>query len=436
MGTLVKPLPHPYESGEASKLRWYRILRPLRGSRLVPWEEEMTADWRRLTMRTHWVGNRSTLSAQLELTVTDEEAGGAVLLRLQGGYVDNGRGGQTIPSDPVITAAGATSRAVCKLRAQDAWSWTLQQMRPGSGASDIECSVCMSPFHEPVRFPAQPGSACGHIFCRGCVVRCLAAEHQKRASGGPAESAPCCPLCRAPLAEGVTAEAARSLPVDAEAAAQVEAEVLFHSAPFAVNYVSNSPTTWTAVRDGDSTLPQAISVAQLVANAAHPLLPTPPELSAWSQGAGRACTPQSAASATWRQWPQQRDRSRPKLRMFHCSTTRSCARGVAFGCGAASRPASSRARPSRSAPRCSASPSAPRARRSGSARAAASARCRLAWQLVEGAPLTLLEDGAPPARPPGTIRKPQAAPVHAGAPSGPAWRLAVASAARLRPPQS
>ena len=199
MGTLVKPLPHPYESGEASKLRWYRILRPLRGSRLVPWEEEMTADWHRLTMRTHWVGNRSTLSAQLELTVTDEEAGGAVLLRLQGGYVDNGRGGQTVPSDPVITAAGATSRAVCKLRAQDAWSWTLQQMRPGSGASDIECSVCMSPFHEPVRFPAQPGSACGHIFCRGCVVRCLAAEHQKRASGGPAASALCCPLCRAPM---------------------------------------------------------------------------------------------------------------------------------------------------------------------------------------------------------------------------------------------
>tara|TARA_B110001452_G_scaffold249586_1_gene237242 strand:- start:541 stop:1596 length:1056 start_codon:yes stop_codon:yes gene_type:complete len=254
MGTLAIPLHYPYESIGEAKLRWQLVKKLFRsGSQLEPWEAKMREDCHPLTMRTHWVGNRSTLSAQLELTVTDDKAGGAVLLRLQGGYVDNGRGGQTVPSDPIISAAGSTSRAVCKLRSFDAWSWTLQQMRPGSDASDIECSICMSPFYEPVRFPAQPGSGCGHVFCRGCVVRCLAFEP-------PPE--PCCPLCRAPLAEGATTGSARSLPLDAEAAAKVEAEILYHSAPFAVNYVSNSPTTWMAVPDGDSALPQAITVVR------------------------------------------------------------------------------------------------------------------------------------------------------------------------------
>lgn len=245
------------------RLRWRRFLRSLRSRQyVVAWDAEARAELHPLTLRTHWVGNKSSLSAQLELEVTDE-ASGAVLLKLHGGYVDGGQGERAYPADAVIATDQATSRAgaACKLRASDAWSWTLQPMRTGSASSDLECSVCMAPFHQPVRFPAQPGSPCGHVYCRECLIRCLAPEKQSHA-GGPTAAAPC-PLCRAPLADGMTAKAVASLPIDAEVAAKVAADVAYHCAPFAVNYVSNSSSAWMAASDGDGTLPKDLMVARI-----------------------------------------------------------------------------------------------------------------------------------------------------------------------------
>ncbi|CAM9599071.1 unnamed protein product [Lampetra planeri] len=49
-------------------------------------------------------------------------------------------------------------------------------------ASDLECSLCMRLFYEPVTTP------CGHSFCRKCLERCL-------------DHTPKCPLCKQTLAE-------------------------------------------------------------------------------------------------------------------------------------------------------------------------------------------------------------------------------------------
>ncbi|XP_041838643.1 LON peptidase N-terminal domain and ring finger 1, like isoform X2 [Melanotaenia boesemani] len=48
--------------------------------------------------------------------------------------------------------------------------------------SDLECSLCMRLFYEPVTTP------CGHTFCKNCLERCL-------------DHTPCCPLCKESLKE-------------------------------------------------------------------------------------------------------------------------------------------------------------------------------------------------------------------------------------------
>ncbi|KAM5173035.1 LON peptidase N-terminal domain and RING finger protein 1-like [Mantella aurantiaca] len=63
-----------------------------------------------------------------------------------------------------------------------------QKMCPNSALkellslSDVECSLCIRTFLEPVTTP------CGHTFCRECLLRCL--DHQ-----------PYCPLCKQSLRE-------------------------------------------------------------------------------------------------------------------------------------------------------------------------------------------------------------------------------------------
>lgn len=223
-------------------------------SRSVPpsWEDAALAAFHPLTMRITWRGDSQSLGARLEMTVRSDRDG-VVHLSLQGGYVDNGRGGQTSPSDAIIAApsTGAVSRAICELHANDRWSWNLQRMRGGGAPSELECSVCMHTFKNPVRFPARRDASCDHVFCRGCVSLCLPAS-------------PACPLCRAPAAEGMTAAETKRLPIDEAVAAAVAADVAFRSAAVTVNYVDRSHTVaWKADPDsGAATLPDAISVVR------------------------------------------------------------------------------------------------------------------------------------------------------------------------------
>ena len=214
-----------------------------------------------LTLTTIWTRDKYSWAAGLQLTVTRDEAEGSgaeKLLTLDGGYVflSGAKAGCVHPSDAIISgASGDMQRAVVGLKSNDTWSWTLQGSRSleGTRASELECSVCMSPFYEPVRFPAHEDvgpAACGHIFCRGCVVRCLA--------GGQT----CCPLCRAPLAQGMTALAAKRLPID-ETIAGETGKIHFKCEPFTISQVAGSPTTaWTATADEDdtTTLPKTITV--------------------------------------------------------------------------------------------------------------------------------------------------------------------------------
>uniref|UniRef100_A0AAV2LNV2 LON peptidase N-terminal domain and RING finger protein 1 n=2 Tax=Knipowitschia caucasica TaxID=637954 RepID=A0AAV2LNV2_KNICA len=52
----------------------------------------------------------------------------------------------------------------------------------GLDANDVECSLCMRLFYEPVTTP------CGHTFCKSCLERCL-------------DHTPQCPLCKQSLKE-------------------------------------------------------------------------------------------------------------------------------------------------------------------------------------------------------------------------------------------
>ena len=108
-----------------------------------------------------------------------------------------------LPTETIIVAAtGERYRGVCNYKSHDTWNWSLQTSRAAGfeGASHLECSVCMSALREPAKWPAHPSAeGCRHVFCRGCVVRCLSAE---QTSG--------CPLCRARPADGMTALKARS----------------------------------------------------------------------------------------------------------------------------------------------------------------------------------------------------------------------------------
>ena len=69
---------------------------------------------------------------------------------------------------------------------------------------DLECSICLEPFREPVRAP------CAHVFCRAC------ASALPRSAG--------CPLCRAPFRTPFGAPwEARDAPLDGRTAARFRA---------------------------------------------------------------------------------------------------------------------------------------------------------------------------------------------------------------------
>ena len=208
-------------------------------SRPAEWEKVTRAEFVPLTLHTRWVGERGSEAAQLELTVTDES--NATLLKLYGGFLVN-KANHVLPTEAIIVAAtGERYRGICTYKSHDTWHWSLQTSRAatGEGASDLECSVCMSALHHPVKWPAHPDvGGCGHVFCRGCVVRCLSAE---QTSG--------CPLCRAPVAEGMTALKARSLPMDEAAAAEIAADavIALKCNPITINAVSDPPSSiWAA----------------------------------------------------------------------------------------------------------------------------------------------------------------------------------------------
>jgi len=91
-----------------------------------------------------------------------------------------------------------------------------QPEAPPSDSSDgdslpegLVCAICLQLVHEPVLWPAAAES-CGHAFCKRCTLACVATAN------------PCCPLCRAPAAEGVTAE---DLVVDSATLERIESEV-------------------------------------------------------------------------------------------------------------------------------------------------------------------------------------------------------------------
>ena len=224
-------------------------------SSLPAWEEEARAALVPLTLKTRWVGERGGKAAQLELTVTNDETN-ATLLKLYGGFVIN-KDQHVLPTETIIVAAtGERYRGICKFKSHDTWNWSLQTSRAaaGEGASDLECAVCMSALHEPVKWPAHEDvGGCGHIFCRGCVVRCLSAEET---SG--------CPLCRAPIAEGMTALKARRLPIDTNAAAEMEADAItaFECKPMSINSISDPPSYWVApsTSSDNTTVPTVIAI--------------------------------------------------------------------------------------------------------------------------------------------------------------------------------
>ena len=209
------------------------------GASVGAWERETRASLVPLTLRTRWVGERGSEDARLELTVTD--ASNTKLLRLYGGFLVD-KANHVLPTETIIVAAtGERYRGVCNYKSHDTWNWSLQTSRAAGfeGASHLECSVCMSALREPVKWPAHPSAeGCGHVFCRGCVVRCLSAE---QTSG--------CPLCRAPVAEGMTALKARSLPMDEAAAAEIAADavIALKCNPITINAVSDPPSSiWAA----------------------------------------------------------------------------------------------------------------------------------------------------------------------------------------------
>ena len=143
---------------------------------LPSWVPDQSSTYSQLTLRTSWMSDIKSAAARLLLTVSD--AGGTELMNLDGGYVYMD-GGKCIPSHAIVSAPdGERWRAVCKMKAHDTWSWTLQTARSVGGGADgdceSDCSVCWSPFYQPTRFPASADAAhCEHIFCRECIVRCL-----------------------------------------------------------------------------------------------------------------------------------------------------------------------------------------------------------------------------------------------------------------------
>ena len=228
-------------------------------SSVPSWLPELASSFEPLVLRTCWTSDKVASAARLSLTVCKED--GTKVMSIDGGYVYKD-GGICIPTDAVISLpdGGKCWRAVCNRKQHDTWSWTLQTSRTVSsanGTTEHECSVCWSPFYRPVRFPAKPEAACSHVFCRECVVRCLSSGQSN------------CPLCRAPIVEGMTPLKAKSLPSDDRLEANIRTS--YSSAPVSVNFVTGNPATvWTAPSDlegapgegegGGRVLPAAISV--------------------------------------------------------------------------------------------------------------------------------------------------------------------------------
>ena len=73
--------------------------------------------------------------------------------------------------------------------------------------NELTCAICLNLLCEPVLWPAaDEATACRHVFCRNCIVRCVFSPSGKS-----------CPLCRAP-ASSVCVE---DLPVQVDVQRQV-----------------------------------------------------------------------------------------------------------------------------------------------------------------------------------------------------------------------
>ena len=72
---------------------------------------------------------------------------------------------------------------------------------------ELTCAICLNLLCEPVLWPAaDDATACRHVFCRHCIVRCTFSPSGKS-----------CPLCRAP-ASSVCVE---DLPIEVDVQRQV-----------------------------------------------------------------------------------------------------------------------------------------------------------------------------------------------------------------------
>ena len=73
--------------------------------------------------------------------------------------------------------------------------------------NELTCAICLSLLCEPVLWPAaDDATACRHVYCRHCIVRCVFSPSGKS-----------CPLCRAP-ASSVCVE---DLPIEVDVQRQV-----------------------------------------------------------------------------------------------------------------------------------------------------------------------------------------------------------------------
>ncbi|TEA34125.1 hypothetical protein DBR06_SOUSAS34410022 [Sousa chinensis] len=86
--------------------------------------------------------------------------------------------GQLEPQDPEVPRKASKADPPAALGAKPALSVPLASF----DASDLECSLCMRLFYEPVTTP------CGHTFCLKCLERCL--DHNAK-----------CPLCKDGLSQ-------------------------------------------------------------------------------------------------------------------------------------------------------------------------------------------------------------------------------------------
>ena len=227
----------------------------MRPQQLPAWEEEARAALVPLTLKTRWVGERGGKAAQLELTVTNDETN-ATLLKLYGGFVIN-KDQHVLPTETIIVAAtGERYRGICKFKSPRHMELGLQTSvppparAPATWNARSACRPSTSPSSGPrTRTLAAAGTS-------SAAAASCAAYRREETSG--------CPLCRAPIAEEMTALKARRLPIDTNAAAEMEADAVtaFECKPMSINTLSDPPSYWVAPSTSidDTTVPTVIAI--------------------------------------------------------------------------------------------------------------------------------------------------------------------------------